>query len=225
MIINHKYKFIFLKTKKVAGTSLEIALSKFCDQNDIISPIVEKDELTRRKLHFQGPSNHENLKFWNHISARELKALISPDIWNNYTKVTCVRNTYDQLISRFFWNTNGYSRPGAQTSFDIWYKKFFETHRATASNWDIYSIDDKAAMDVYLMYHTLEEDCSKLSEQLGLPEDLGELIQTIKTKNTSRKVLWPSVSDETFAAIHNDCHNEIEEFGFEIPEYYRKDAP
>ena len=222
MIINHKYKFIFIKTKKVAGTSLEIALSKFCDQNDIISPIVEKDEQLRRKLGFQGPCNHENLKFWNHITARELKELISPDVWNNYTKITCVRNTYDQLISRFFWNTNGHGRPGTQHDFDVWYKKFFEQHGATGSNWDIYSIDGKAAMDVYLMYHTLEEDCSKLSEQLGLPGDLGELIQTIKTKDTSRKVQWPPVSDETFAAIRNDGLNEIQEFGFTIPEYYRE---
>ncbi|MEL6382956.1 MAG: chondroitin 4-O-sulfotransferase, partial [Cyanobacteria bacterium J06626_18] len=30
MIISHEYKFIFLKTRKTAGTSIEIALSKFC---------------------------------------------------------------------------------------------------------------------------------------------------------------------------------------------------
>jgi hypothetical protein len=40
MIINHRYKFIFLKTRKTAGTSIESALSQFCDSNDIITPII-----------------------------------------------------------------------------------------------------------------------------------------------------------------------------------------
>ena len=220
MIINHEYKFIFLKTRKVAGTSLEIALSKFCNQGDIITPIVHEDELLRKKLGFQGPCNHENLTYWNHITAKELSEKIDPAIWDNYTKVTCVRNTYDQLISRFFWNTNS---PGSQNDFDIWYGKFVEAHQHTSSNWDIYSIDGKAAMDVYLMYHRLQEDCSKLSEQLGLPEDLGKIIDTIKTKNKTRKVQWPPVSDETFSAIYNNERNEIQEFGFDVPQHYRKD--
>ena len=57
-IINHKYKFIFIKTRKTAGTSLEIALSKFCDSGDIITIIKPEDEKIRKKLGYQGPSNN-----------------------------------------------------------------------------------------------------------------------------------------------------------------------
>jgi len=56
VIISHKYKFIFIKPEKTAGSSLEIALSKYCDQNDIITTIGE--EYIRKKHGYLGPRNY-----------------------------------------------------------------------------------------------------------------------------------------------------------------------
>jgi hypothetical protein len=47
MILSHKHKFIFIKGEKVAGTSAEIALSRFCGPGDIITPITPIDERHR----------------------------------------------------------------------------------------------------------------------------------------------------------------------------------
>lgn len=38
MIISHKHRFIFVKTAKTAGTSLEVFLAKHCGEDDIITP-------------------------------------------------------------------------------------------------------------------------------------------------------------------------------------------
>jgi enamine deaminase RidA (YjgF/YER057c/UK114 family) len=47
MILSKRHKFIFIKGVKVAGTSIEIALTPFCGPSDIITPITPIDELMR----------------------------------------------------------------------------------------------------------------------------------------------------------------------------------
>ena len=39
MIISHRHKFVFLKPRKVAGTSVEVALARHCGEEDIVTPI------------------------------------------------------------------------------------------------------------------------------------------------------------------------------------------
>src|SRR5262249_136791 len=47
MILSHRWRFIFIKGQKVAGTSVEIALSTICGINDVVTPITRRDEVTR----------------------------------------------------------------------------------------------------------------------------------------------------------------------------------
>lgn len=39
MLLSYKYKFIFIKTTKTAGTSLEVNLSQLMDSQDIVTPV------------------------------------------------------------------------------------------------------------------------------------------------------------------------------------------
>ena len=129
MIYSKKNNFLFLKGVKVAGTSVEIALSKLCGNQDIISPIANIDERTRVQLkirHAQnyGPSRRDIKDFiqWlmdvptdqitsrqapkgivnNHMPLRRIyKTLgtLHPEI-RDANIFAIVRSPYEQILSR-----------------------------------------------------------------------------------------------------------------------------
>jgi hypothetical protein len=47
MIASFTNNFVFIKTRKTAGTSVEIVLSPWCSDPDIVTPVWPEDELTR----------------------------------------------------------------------------------------------------------------------------------------------------------------------------------
>jgi hypothetical protein len=58
LIYSKEHDFIFVKGKKVAGTSVEIALAGICGPDDIITPITPVDERERLKLAGRGAQNY-----------------------------------------------------------------------------------------------------------------------------------------------------------------------
>ena len=57
-IISHSRKFIFVKTMKTAGTSLEMALSKHCSPGDILTQLEPREERQRREVAGIGAQNY-----------------------------------------------------------------------------------------------------------------------------------------------------------------------
>ena len=126
MIVSHEHRFIFLKTAKTAGTSIEIALSKYCSPDDTVTPIFVEDERTRAELGYQGPANYlipygqysrldwcqfvatrRRLKFLNHSPAAHVQQYVESDIWNSYFKFSVERNPWDKLVSYYYWEHRG----------------------------------------------------------------------------------------------------------------------
>ena len=155
MIISHKYRFIFIKTQKTAGTSLEVFLSGVCDKKDIITPIFP--HVPPHK-----PRNYEGLGFYNHISAREIIGKIDDDIWNEYFKFCVERNPWDKTISHYYMLS---SRAVSSLSLE----QYMDAKRFP-SDFNKYTDDaGSLVVDKVLKYEQLEKSLNETFEELNVP--------------------------------------------------------
>ena len=106
MIYSKKHNFLFLKGVKVAGTSVEIALSKICGNKDIITPIANIDERTRvqsniRHAQNYGPKKAEIKDFiqWLlQVPTEQITSRQAPKgMVNNHMPLQRIYNKLDQL--------------------------------------------------------------------------------------------------------------------------------
>jgi hypothetical protein len=238
VILSHEYRYIFLKTNKTAGTSVEIALSKFCGPDDIITPVAAADEEIRRSLGYRGPQNHrpvplseygprdfarlalrgwKKARFYNHMSAREVVDLVGRDIWDSYYKFCFERNPFDRFVSLYYWHNRKRSWWFAQRKRYGTMTEFLESGAPRIlKRWgiDLYSLDGRVAVDRVCLYENLDAELELITERLGLPEKL----VLPRTKTAHRKdrrdpgdVLTPA-EWERVAELFRD---EIALYGYE----------
>ena len=230
MILSHEYRFIFFKTRKTAGTSIEIALSKFCGNQDIITRITKKDEQLRSQLGFKGPQNYlvkaskygfldilkiirdGRLRINNHDPASLLTKYIDKEIFDEFHKFTVVRNPWDMAVSMYYWQING---PSNQFSSNMSFKDFINhCPRELLDNSLIYVIDGESVIDTYIRFENLIGDWIDLANVIGI-----EGVELPKAKSGTRKnkshysLIY---DDEDVEFIRKICSWEIENFGYEF---------
>ena len=229
MIISHKLECIYIKLSKVAGTSFEIALSKYCGENDIITPITEEDEIIRQFMKFHGPQNYMDSKTWkikfrNHSIAPEIQSLISPDIWNNYLKVATIRCPYDMFISHYYdykTNISRWKRVIRKPAFE----KFIYTNNIVLDHICGLHIKGKIAADFLIRYEYLNEDIKKLEMNIGCP-GLLKTFQGINAKKGFRpqtgasSYMMYSKYPDAKLMIDKRCSLNIDKY-----EFFRKHWP
>jgi len=214
MIISHKYKFIFLKTNKTAGTSIEIALSKICGPRDIITPISPEDEKTRNKLNYSGPQNYlspiiKRPRFYNHISARKVKDLIDKEKWDSYYKFCFERNPWDRVISFYYW----INKSESPITISEFIKSGALLH-LKKKGYELYTIDGKTAVDKVCRFENIIEELEIFRKQICISEMLklpNAKSQYRKDKRSYRDIL----NDEDKIRIEQLFHDEINILGYE----------
>ncbi len=108
MLLSHTKKFIYLKTKKTAGTSTEVLFQRWCVPEDISTMTAEELHYGDEQISDVGivgarGSDAANYTFYNHMPAVRVIEHVGLDTWQEYFKFANVRNPFTRAVSQFFW--------------------------------------------------------------------------------------------------------------------------
>lgn len=220
MLLSHNKKFIFLKTLKTAGTSVEMALQHYCAPPGRLAGMVRAftDEIITDIgiVGARGAKEDVARARWrNHMAASEVRAQIDSEVWGRYLKFTTIRNPYDRVVSHFHYkNPDAKSWPKEKIfrKFNTALERSIQFGR---SDRDIYLIDGEIAVDRFIRYESLQSDFDNLCRLLGL--DLQVLPRWKTEQRGAEKIPYREYyGGVARKAVQAEFEFELETFGYEF---------
>lgn len=237
MLISHRKRFIYTKTVKTAGTSVESYFEPYCMREGEWAFSHGRDESISEAgivgIRSGEPLDIQSVIWWNHMPAKTIRALIGEAIWNDYFKFCIIRNPFDAVVSayRFFWESHQPQEPSStnylmrirsalsrrdrlaeiRSSFEHW----LQSIRLPIDR-NKYCIDGRLCLDSIIRYENLNDGIREVCRKVGIeyrPEQLPHL-----KKSESRE--FPLESYYTPAAldlVERAYQFELETFGYGRP--------
>ncbi len=193
MIISHEHRFIFVKTRKTAGTSVEVFLDGLVEPGAIVTPVKPPvdghiarnfesmfnplpEMIRTRKLVNPLKALYHRNTFYNHIDAQRIRERIGARVWDTYFKFCFERDPWDKVVSQFYFRR---SRTDVETPATF---REFVLQGPLVSDWGIYSIGGTPAMDFIGRFERLDEDLQEAMSRIGIEAP----VRLSKEKSASR---------------------------------------
>ncbi|MCH8488810.1 MAG: sulfotransferase family 2 domain-containing protein [Oceanicaulis sp.] len=221
MLISNTKKFIFLKTKKCASTSVELYFQKYCVPEDHIffsttparsqTPTIISEAGV---VAYRGASS-TNQELYHHMSAAKVKEHF-PAEFDSFFKFSIMRNPFSKVVS-LFWHRH---REDVALS-----KADFSTVRDTFNQWIakngvgprdryIYEIDGEYVVDYFIMYEDLLEGVKSVCEKVNVPFEQDNLGSFKSGYHGQVKPYQDYFDDNSKAAVEAYFSKEIEKFSY-----------
>ena len=166
MIISHKHKFIFIRPRKTAGTTMQNVLSQICGDNDIVTSGYDDGNKNIDQSCWDG---HPHPHLW------DVKQLVGEDIWREYFKFTFVRNPFDRFVSAYSDFTQ--IRNLNLTTFKDFCKSFPDSEFSEDIHWipqhKLLCDDETIVPDFIGRYENISDDLKKISDIIGFDINIG----------------------------------------------------
>ena len=227
MILSHKYKFIFIKTAKTAGTSIEVFLSRHCGPTDIVTPITPPieghqprnyegfinpvPEILERPGKIFSALRHtitSREKFYRHMAASLVQKRVPAEVWNSYFKFCVERNPWDKVLSHYHMHA---AREGGSLSLDEYLTRgrfpinyFRYTNRSGT----------RIIVDRILRYENLIPELVEVFSHLNVPFDGTLGIKAKSEYRTDRRPYQQVFNDEQRRIVEKAFAKEIELHGY-----------
>jgi len=210
MLVSHSAQFIFLKTLKTGGTSVELALQKlFLPQSVMRKQLYFEDETGIVGARGEQPSQ-EN--YWHHMTALEVYRKLGYRTFNRYRRISIVRNPFDKVLSQFFFRLR---QPEGFTADKAKFNDYVRTAKRLPVDRQIYSIK-KIICCTHLMFHErLQEDFNAVLRELSngghREADLGRHKAGFRDKSIPYQDYYDPASRDLVAKAFDF---ELENFGY-----------
>lgn len=227
MIVSHRYRFIFIKTHKTAGSSMEMALGRLCGPDDIITPMESnvktdiprnfcentligrsyaRSRLFRKCIHRHSPLLGK--WYYEHMPATRVRELVGEGIWVGYYKFCFERNPWDKVLSYYNWKKHGQGR--RMPDFKTWVMT--KTHRLPRDA-SLYFDGEACLMDEVLDYTDFIASFTAVCARLNIPFD--GVMPREKTGIVAEKVDHRRYYDqETRLKVEEEFQREIRLMGY-----------
>ena len=233
MIISFKYRFIFIKNYKTAGSSIENYLYKFVNSNDIVAPTEDlkgincwgdfnpKDLSDHYSKEFCKKKIDLKLRYFAHMPIWLIKKRLQPiserfeyDIFNNFYKFGVVRNPFDLIISALYWR----KKIGEKITLE---KIIYELEKNTLQTYGLLNLNrlmdenlENILCNKIIKYENLNEELSVIFRKLEIP--FSGKLEIFKKRIIRERAYKKFFTDKTRKLVEDIFWKELEMFNYKF---------